>query len=142
MILLKYRNNDLDASIQPIFTSIYKIDWLIECFGLTPYRQYSSHVIKNSKQLLHGMVRHILKFVYLLLSLIQTQFQKQTFELQPEHRFSPNNIHAIRISEPCILPVFCKVNQAVGYKPLKHLYIQLIHLFDCYIYTFIHITWI
>ena len=47
--------------------------------------------------------------------------------------FSPNNIHAFRILEPCKLPVFCKVNQAVGY---KHLNAQLIHLFDCYIYTF------
>ena len=63
----------------------------------------------------------------------------QTFELLPEHRFSPNNIHAFTISEPCILPVFCKAIQAVRYKPLKHLYIQLTHLFDCYIYTFIYI---
>ena len=62
----------------------------------------------------------------------------QTFELLLEHRFSPNNIHAFTISEPCILPVFCKAIQAVRYKPLKHLYIQLTHLFDCYIYTFIY----
>ena len=32
------------------------------------------------------------------------------------------NIHFFTISEPCILPVFCKAIQAVGYKPLKHLY--------------------
>ena len=55
-------------------------------------------------------------------------------ELLPEHRFSPSNVHASRISEPCIL------NQAVGYKPVKHLYIQRIPLFNCYVYTLIYIT--
>ena len=31
-----------------------------------------------------------------------------------------NNMHAFTVSEPCILPVFCYVIQAVGYKHLKH----------------------
>ena len=61
-------------------------------------------------------------------------------ELLPEHRFSPSNVHASRILEPCILPLFSKVNQAVGYKPVKHLYIQRIPLFNCYVYTLIYIT--
>ena len=56
------------------------------------------------------------------ISTILVDIQKQTFELLQECRFSPNNIHALRISKPCILPVFCKVNQAIGCKPLKHLY--------------------
>ena len=47
---------------------------------------------------------------------------------------SPNNIHAFKISEPSILLVFCMAIQAVGYIPLIHFYIQLIHLLLLYLY--------
>ena len=46
----------------------------------------------------------------------------QTFKLLPEHRFFLNNIHTFTISERYVIPLFCKAIQAVGYKPLKHLY--------------------
>ena len=63
--------------------------------------------------------------------------QKQTFGLLPEHSFSPNNIQAFTISEPCILPVFCKVIQAVGYKPPKQLFTTDTFVWLFYIYTLI-----
>ena len=49
--------------------------------------------------------------------------QKQTFELLPEHRFSPNNIHAFTISEPRVLPIFFKAIHAVGYKPHSYTFV-------------------
>ena len=54
--------------------------------------------------------------------------EQQTFELLPEHRFSPNNIP----------PVFCKASQAVGYKPLRHLYTTytFVWLLSLYIYIY------
>ena len=93
-----------------------------------------------TKEQLQQALIHLIK-VCMHLSLIYFWgWNNQTFELLPEHRFSPNNIHTFRILEPSILPIFCRVNQVVGYKALKQLYIQLLPSFDCYIYTLIYIT--
>ena len=55
-------------------------------------------------------------------SLISAKFNHRLSSYCRNTFFSPNNIDAFTIFEPCILLVFCKAVQAVGYKPFKHLY--------------------
>ena len=98
-------------------------------FQLTPFFEKSANFIEHA---LNEEGKLLNQYIYIVIADFRVTAGIPVF-------FS-NNIHTFRISEPCILPVFCKVNQAVGFEPLKLLYIQLIHLFDCYIYTFIHIT--
>ena len=102
------------------------------CFSL----QYETYCGQNiSFNIIYMVHKLSLQTIVLSLQASYNKKEKSRFSSYCRNSFSPNNIHAITISEPCILPVFCNVIQEVGYNLNIFLIVIFIHLY-IYIYTF------